>query len=120
MAFQTFYNNPNVTDAEFKKHVAHFLRHKKDKYFRIVLNHYKCEDVLPTKLEDFKASCEQDPTYRKRLVLLDSVMRDYEQVLCEGVQYDEYYKMSLKYIHIYDYTDEFAHISEFADCYAEG
>jgi hypothetical protein len=84
--------------------------------FLKVLTHYNCDKVIPNTLAEFKTRCA-DTKYRKSLVLVDSIMRDFEQCDCEGIPYSMAYKQSMTYIHIYDYSkdEEFTDISEFAE-----
>ena len=117
MSFQTYYNNDSCTEADFKKSLKFLNSYKRYNLFVKVLKHYNCENVIPNTLAEFKTRCLTDPKYRKTLVLVDSIIRDLEQCDCENIPYEMVYKNSMKYIHIYDYSDdeEFFDISQFAE-----
>ena len=114
MRFQSFYNNDTCTEQQYDESLKYFLSITTNS-FRKVLKHYNCHNVIPYTLAEFKTRCATDPTYRKTLVLVDSSIQDKDQCYCEGIPYNEVYTSSMKYIHTIDDTEEFTHISEFAE-----
>lgn len=118
MEFQDYYSCSDINEKDYKKTLQIFKSYKKHSNFLKVLKNYKCDNVIPNTLAEFKMYCKDNLNYRKTLVLVDSIIRNADQCGCEGINYNEVYKSSMKYIHIYDNTDEYEDISEFKEYYS--